>query len=260
MLKELYTAALGMQPQQTRLELIANNMANANTPGFKRASLFERNLIDARENLLNTPGDVESEDAPIGSYIDFSKGDFEKTDNDLDIAISNPEGFFVLEDEYGERTFSRSGHFTLSDEGTIITTDGKMLMGENGPLNIQLQTLYDPFNADNAKTVNVKITENGEVYANDLDVGALDIVKISNPESLTNISNANFVPTEDTYIEYLPQEEVQVKQGWLEGSNVDIISEMVSMIELQRTFELGSKVIRTNDSTIDDSLKLGRYY
>ena len=260
MLKELYTAALGMQPQQTRLEVVANNIANADTAGFKRASVFERNLIDARENLLNVPGDAEQEDAPVGSYTDFSMGDFIQTDNELDLALNNDKGFFVLEDEWGDRFYTKSGRFILSDEGTITTTDGKILMGENGPLNVQLESLYDPFNEDSAKTINIKITENGEVFANDLDVGVIDVVNIENPESLTNISNAAFVASEDSYIEYIPAEDVRVRQGWLEASNVDIIKEMVSMIELQRQYELGGKVIKANDETLDNSLRLSRVY
>jgi len=92
MIKELYTAAMGMIPQQTRLEVIANNMANANTTGFKRDSVFERNLIDAKANLWNTPGDAEDDDPPIGKYTDFSSGSMQQTYNPLDIAL-NGDGF-----------------------------------------------------------------------------------------------------------------------------------------------------------------------
>lgn len=78
MLKELYTAALGMLPQQTRLEMTANNLANANTVGFKRSGIFEQSLIEARENLLNVRGDAETEDLPISQYVDFRPGALKK--------------------------------------------------------------------------------------------------------------------------------------------------------------------------------------
>ena len=74
MIKELYTAAMGMMSQQTRLEVISNNIANASTVGFKRDSVFERNLIDSKANLYNIVGSAEQNDPPIGSYIDSNKG------------------------------------------------------------------------------------------------------------------------------------------------------------------------------------------
>ncbi len=89
MLKERYTAALGMVPQQTRLEVISNNIANANTVGFKRESAFERSLISAQANLNNVKGDVESDDTPTDTFTDFGQGSAERTGNQFDFAIVN---------------------------------------------------------------------------------------------------------------------------------------------------------------------------
>lgn len=260
MLKELYTASMGMMPQQTRLEVIANNMANANTPGFKRESIFERNLIEATEHFYNVPGDVEQDDPPYGSYIDFSKGAFEKTDNPLDIAIENSKGFFVMRDAEGNEFLSRSGHFMLSPDGTIEATDGKLLMGADGPLSVQFEYHNNPLNLNDSKAVELRISENGEVFANNQNIGMLRIVNVDNPQSLHRVSNANFVASELTVQSEIMQENVAVRQGWLENANVDIVSEMVTMIELQRMFEAGSKVIQTNDGTLDQSMRVGRFY
>lgn len=259
MLKEIYTAAMGMLTQQTRLEVIANNMANASTIGFKRESVFERNLIDARANFYNVPGDVERNDPPVGSYTDFSAGAFTKTGNPLDVAIDG-NGLFTIQDDEGKIYYTRSGKFKLSTDGTIITMDGKILMGLSGPLNVQAEYLSEPMITGETRSVDIRISESGEVFANDYDIGSLMIAKINNPETLQRVSNANFIPTEDSDIEYILLEEIAVKQGWLENSNVDIIREMVAMIELQRMFEAGSKVIKTNESTLDDSIRMGRYY
>ncbi|MBM2813709.1 MAG: flagellar basal body rod protein [Ignavibacteria bacterium] len=259
MLKEFFTAALGMLPQQTRLEVIANNMANANTAGFKRESVFERNLIDARANFYNVKGDVESDDPPIGSYIDFENGAFQQTDNPLDLAIDG-KGFFVLQDEQGSEYYTRSGHFRLSTDGTVTAMDGKMLMTDEGPLSIQKDLFKDPEITKDSKSQSIKIAENGEVFLDNTHIGTVLVANIEDMKSLDRISNQNFIPTEGTDVSYMPAEEIRMKQGWLEGSNVDIIREMVSMIELQRVFEAGSKVIHTNDSTLDSSIKLGRYY
>ncbi len=259
MLKEIYTAAMGMVPQQTRLEVIANNMANAGTAGFKRQSVFERNLIDARANLYNVPGDVEQNDPPIGSYTDFSAGAFTQTNNPLDIAIDG-DGLFAVQDDEGKLYYTRSGRFRMSADGTIITMDGKTLMGIGGPLNVQGEFLSRPMITGDSKSVDIRIDLSGEVFANDYSIGNLLIGRAINPQSLQRVSKTSFIPTINTEIEYVPLEEITVKQGWLENSNVDIIREMVSMIELQRMFEAGSKVIKTNESTLDDSIRMGRYY
>jgi flagellar basal-body rod protein FlgF len=259
MLKELYTAAAGMMPQQTRLEVIANNMANANTVGFKRQAVFERNLIDARSNFYNVPGDSEQDDPPQGSYIDFSQGSFDQTNNPLDIAIDNKKGFFVVQDENGNEFLTKNGHFQLSPDGTVTATDGKMLMGTDGRINVRKEFIVDPLNAEDAKQIKIKITENGEVFANESPVGSVLVTEVENPESLECISGSNFIATDKTETNQLSMEEVKLRQGWVEDSNVNIISEMVQMIELQRMYEVGSKVIHTNDATLDQSMRIGRY-
>ncbi|MCX6146681.1 MAG: flagellar hook-basal body protein [Candidatus Kapabacteria bacterium] len=258
MIKELYTAAMGMIPQQTRLEVIANNMANSNTSGFKRDNVFERNIIDAKANLWNTPGDAENDDPPMGKYIDFRNGSFQETGNSLDLVVQD-NGFFNLQDEEGKEFLSRNGHFKLSTDGKIIAKDGKMLMGIDGPISVGQQFNSENTKEDN-KVMDIKINDQGEVFANSQHVGSLLISKVENPQQMEKVSGECFVARENAGVTYSSNENVSVKQGWLEGSNVDIIKEMVDMIELQRMFEAGSKVIHTNDSTLDNSIKLGKYY
>lgn len=259
MLKELFTAAFGMLNQQTRLEVTANNMANASTAGYRREAVFERNLIDARANFYNVKGDAEQNDPPIGSYTNFNFGAFQQSNNPLDLAMQN-DGFFVTIDEEGKQYLTRSGQFRLSTDGTVIAMDGKMLMGEDGPINIRQEALSSSAIKDDSKATDIRISLAGEVFVNNLNVGTIQVATVENPQSLMRISGADFVTSESTNLNYVPMEEVQIKQGWLESSNVDIIKEMVEMIELQRGFEAGSKVIQTNDTTIDNSIRLGRYY
>jgi flagellar basal body rod protein FlgG len=259
MLKELFTASLGMMNQQTKLEVTANNLANASTVGFKRAAAFERNLIDARANFYNTKGDAEQNDPPIGSYYDFSAGAYQQTDNPLDIAIEG-EGFFVLKDAEGKDFLTRGGSFKLSEEGYIISQDGKMLIGANGPIKLDSEI----FSRDNARrdgsSLNLRIAPTGELFSNDNEIDRIALAKVSDPTTLQRISNSSFIGTWLSDVEIMPNEEITVRQGWLEGSNVNIVAEMVQMIELQRMFEAGSKVIQTNDGTLDRSIALGRYY
>lgn len=260
MIKEIYTAAMGMLPQQTKLEVTANNIANASTPGFKRESVFERNLIDARANFYNVQGDVEQNDPPIGSYTDYSQGSFTKTDNPLDIAIDNKNGFFILQDEQGNEYLTKSGKFKITYDGMIVTSDDKMLMGASGPVNLQnaLSNLNVGYQESNK--INLVITQNGEIHLNETSLGNLRIVEVNNLQSLERVSNSCFVTTDATDYRDLEKEAISIKQGWIEGSNVNIIKEMVEMIEVQRMFELGGKVIHTNNETLEISLRMSKFY
>lgn len=258
MLKEFFTAALGMMNQQTRLEVTANNMANANTTGFKRAGVFERNLIDARANFYNVKGDVEQNDPPIGSYIEFAAGSYQQTDNPLDLAIQG-EGFFVLKDAEGKDFLSRSGNFRLNTDGEIIAMDGKKLQGYGGDLVIPQEMLVTMDGDSDFKAVELKISENGHIFANSKDIGTIIIAKPEDFNTIQRISNQDFIATWTTEANKVNPDNVVIKQGWVEGSNVNIIKEMVDLIELQRMFEAGSKVISTNDSTLDRSIAIGRY-
>ncbi len=251
---------MGMLPQQTKLEVTANNIANASTPGFKRESVFERNLIDARANFYNVQGDVEQNDPPVGSYTDFSQGSFIKTDNPLDIAIDNKNGFFVLQDEQGNEYLTKSGKFQITNEGLIVTSDYKMLKGVNGPFNLNNALINSREEYEESKKINLIITQNGEIQLNQTPIGNLRIVEVNNLQSLQRVSNSCFVTTDGTDFRDLEKEEISLKQGWIEGSNVNIIKEMVEMIEVQRMFELGSKVIHANNETLEISLRMSKFY
>lgn len=258
MLKEFFTAALGMQNQQTRLEVIANNLANANTNGYKAENVFERNLIDARENFFNVSGEVEQNDPPIGSYYDFSAGTYTKTDNPLDIAIDGA-GYFTVEDTESKQFLTRNGSFQLSEDGSIITKDGKKLVGEEGVLRISSEFFTNSIITNDNKSANIKITELGEVFVNEKLIGKVNIAVPIEPNSLQRASNGDFILTGNGDIQYLDPQQIKVHQGWLEGSNVNVINEMVKMIELQRNYEIGGKMIQVNDQTLDRSIALGRF-
>jgi flagellar basal-body rod protein FlgG len=113
---------------------------------------------------------------------------------------------------------------------------------------------------NNSNALNLRIAENGNLFVNDMNIGTVQIAGIENLETLKKVSDNAFVAGEETVVNMLPQEEVALRQGWLENSNVDVIKEMVSMIELQRAFEAGSKVIHANNETLEKSITLGRYW
>lgn len=260
MIKELHTAALGMMNTQTRLEVTANNIANASTNGYKRASVFERNLIDAKASLFNVSNEIEQNDSPIGSYLDWSAGAYNQTGNPLDVAIEGA-GFFVCRNADGEKTLTRSGSFKLNSDGFLVTVDGKYVMGvdEDAILIPDYATINDEINQNDKKAVEIVISKTGEVFANDVTVGKLLVVDCDDYSKMTRISNQDFTPNYDVGIHPISEDMITVKQSWLESSNVNIIDEMVTMIELQRAFETGSKVIQTNDNTLERSIGTARY-
>jgi flagellar basal-body rod protein FlgF len=258
MIKELYTAAMGMMSQQTRLEVISNNIANAQTVGFKRDSVFERNLIDSKANLYNIVGSAEQNDPPIGSYIDFNKGSYDQTGNDFDIAIDG-DGFFLLNDEQGKEFLTRAGNFKINQEGDVISANGKYLMANGGRINVFGTMQGDTFNSDTRKA-EVRIDNSGEIFINNVSQGNLDIVDTNSYAVLEKVSSSDFILTEDNQYQKLTNDRISIRQGWLENSNVNVIDEMVEMINLQRQFEAGSKVITTNENTLEQSIGLGKYY
>ena len=258
MIKELYTAAMGMMSQQTRLEVISNNIANASTVGFKRDSVFERNLIDSKANLYNIVGSAEQNDPPIGSYIDFKKGSYDQTGNDFDLAIDG-DGFFLLNDEQGKEFLTRAGNFKINHEGDLISANGKYLMASGGRINLFSTLQTDSINSDARKT-EIRIDNSGEIFINNVSHGYLEIVDTNSYEVLEKVSSSDFILTADNQYQKLTNDKISIRQGWLENSNVNVIDEMVEMINLQRQFEAGSKVITTNENTLEQSISLGKYY
>jgi flagellar basal-body rod protein FlgG len=260
MIKDLHTAALAMINTQTRLEVTANNIANASTPAYKQASVFERNLQDAKASLFNVPMQIEQNDPPIGSYLNWSAGEYSLTGNPLDMAIEG-SGFFVTMNGMGEKTLTRNGSFHLNSDGFLVTQDGKFVSGVDGDALLipDYAVINDGANQNDRKAVDVVISKNGEVYANDVAIGKILVVDCDNYSQITRIANQDFIPNDSAGVYTLDDSAVNIKQKWLEGSNVSIIDEMVTMIELQRQFEMNSKVIQTSDNTLEKSIGTARY-
>lgn len=241
-----------------KLEVTANNIANANTTGFKREGVFERSLIEARQNLANVQGSVEEEDLPMGQYYDFAQGAFQKTDSPFDVAIDG-KGFFLVQDDNGDQYLTRSGHFTLSSDGYLITPDGKRVLGSEGEILIRDQAELGAGVTDDSRPVELRVRENGEIFVNEREAGRFLLVDVEIPQNLEKVTATQFKTKEDDDFTAIDAEAIHVKQGHLENSNVSIITEMVNMIQLQRSFELGQKVITTNDGSLERSIEVGRF-
>lgn len=256
MVRGLYTAYTGMMNQQNRLDVITNNLANASTVGYKREGstseafqdLLAVKVKDGSEHYINRQVGYESLGVKIGeTYTDFSQGSFKITGNTFDIAIEG-DGFFNISftSKSGETStrYSRDGKFTLNNQNQLVTPDGDYVLGENGMIVI-------PEGAE------VAIDEMGRIYA---DEEYVDTIKISDFEDYNYLKKygENLYIAKDGATELDKDANTKIRQGYLEMSNINVISEMVDMIEISRAYESNQKVIQTIDSSLEKSVNLAK--
>jgi flagellar basal-body rod protein FlgF len=214
------------------MDVIANNLANMQTGGFRSSEmLFEEHLMPVAE--ATTAAAPADEDISFvmdrGTLIDFSPGQFKQTGNALDVAIDG-EGWFVVDTQDGER-YTRNGAFMLNDEGTLVTASGDPVIGDGGPVTFDER--------DGA----ISIAADGTISTEVGDKGRLRVVAFAD-ESELEAAGANVFSSEAQ-----PQdaENVQVRQGMVEGSNVKPIIEMTRMIEASRAYTSLSSMLERID-------------
>lgn len=241
MLKGIAAAASAMLPRIRAQEVIANNLANVSTAGFKRDRVFEADLSGAEAALAQT-GPTWQSTQTSGISTDFSSGSLERTENPLHVAIDG-DGFFVVSTPEGER-YTRNGILQIAPDGTLTTVDGDPLQGWAGNIQVTDGTLM--------------IAEDGSVSVDGLNVGQLRLVRFRDPSALVRTASSLFaavdpmVPPEDDH-------ESLVLQGYLEQSNVNTIEELVDMIATMRIYETDQKSIQIQDDTLGRAVsELGR--
>jgi flagellar basal-body rod protein FlgF len=227
----MYAALSGNLTAMKRLDALANNLANVNTPGFKRDSLrFERVLSTAGSQSVD--GSVEPPDLVSEAYaIDYSSGLIKRTDNTLDLAIDG-DGFFVVNTPEG-KAYTRQGNFRLDKSGKLVTVDGLEVLGSGGPITIN--------------GGNVSFDTQGKIMVEGVETGAIKIVDFPKPYDLRKLGGGLFVPN-DPNVTPQASGSVSLRQGHLESSNVNAITEMVSLIDASRSFETCQRVVQTYDS------------
>jgi len=251
MIRALYTAASGMSAQQMNLDTIANNLANSSTTGFRQLRLQFQDMI--YQNLV-TPGAAQSQSTvsaglQIGlgtksaaTEVIMTQGALNQTSNPLDVAIEGP-GFFQVQRPDGTIAYTRAGQFHLNSQGTIVTPDGDPVV----------PNITVPSNA-----TAVTITRYGMVNAtlpgqqNPSQLGQLQLATFPNPgglESLgANLLQATLSSGDPVLGNPGDAEGLgTLQQGYLENSNVDVVSEFVQMVLAQRAYESNSRVIKAAD-------------
>jgi flagellar basal-body rod protein FlgG len=241
-----------MQAQQTRTDVIANNLANVNTTGFKRSRAHFEDLLYQTVQGPATLGSRDTEQLPaiqVGRGTRLSaiqrieeQGSLEQTDRPLDLAIDG-EGYFQVQMPNGDNAYTRDGSFQVSDQGVLVTSDGYALQP---PIKVPQNTTSISISASGIVTAQ-GVGGNGK----DQEVGRIQLARFPNPSGLSSKGENLFQETSASGQATLgyPQEDGngRIVQGYLEGSNVQIVTEMVDMITAMRAYEINSKAIQNSD-------------
>ncbi|MDE7469651.1 MAG: flagellar basal-body rod protein FlgF [Desulfovibrionaceae bacterium] len=238
----MFTGVFAAMSIAKKLDVVSNNLANVNTSGFKRSEVtFEDTMLHyaydevkepvayVQERRLFPEGKNVSRVRIVGDFIQTQQGSLRHTNNPFDVAIQG-EGFFKVQHEQGI-AYTRAGSFAVSSEGVLVTPDGYPVLGVSGPITIPQNAKY------------VEIDEEGMVTIDGTQLDQLDVVTIPT-DSLQRLGNSLFfaegaVETPSTAV---------IAQGRLESSNVNAIQEMVSLIEVNRLFDMYQNIMQTSDS------------
>ena len=245
----IYAATSGGLQVTRKLDIVANNIANVSTVGFKgqrlisREQTFAETLASslkgiperAKEDFKQVPGVVD-----LGVTTDFSPGPIQVTGNALDAALTKENQFFVVQTPQGE-ALTRAGNFTVDVEGNLVTADGYKVLGDGGGLQLPAGTPH--------------LSQKGTITVNDETVGKLRIVEVSDLTQLERTDGVRFRVTGNATLQNV---EADIEPQSLEMSNINIMDGMVQMITTQRGFEAYTKTIRAVDELNDRAIRLAR--
>lgn len=262
MIRSLWTAASGMQGQQKSIDVVANNLANVSTTGFKKSRADFQDLIYQNLKTTGSPA-TNSTQVPTGIQIGlgsrlaavtkiFTPGDFTQTGNELDIAIQG-DGFFQITLPDGTIGYSKAGAFKRDSTGQIVTSDGNPLSPS-----ITIPNNATKINVGSDGTVSVQVA--GQTAT--ATVGNIQLAAFPNPAGLSSQGANIYMPTDSSgaATASTPGQNGTgtVAQGLLEMSNVNVAEEMVNMIVGQRAYEINSKAVQASDEMLQTANNLKR--
>lgn len=270
MLRSLWTAASGMAAQQTNVDTIANNLANINTTGYKSESAEFKSLL--YQNLQSKTTSANGENKPVGAQVglgvrtssissNFTQGSFLASDSNSDFAI-NGSGFFAVNGSDGEVAYTRNGNFYISqgtDGLTLCTAEGYPVLDSTGA-----PIVFDA----GMKAGNITVDDYGNfcypnASNNSEPIGiSLGLFQFSNPTGLNKTTSSLFLESDASGAAINEADggvsKSKIKEKYLEGSNVQVATEMVNLITAQRAYELNSKAINAADEMLQQANNLKR--
>jgi len=261
MQESMFTGLFGALTAEHRMSNIANNLANVSTNGYKRDVLaFKDTMIQfAHDQIMEPIANVRSKklfpEPQLAARVrlavaetDYSQGGLQVTGNPLDLAITG-EGFFRVETPNGEY-LSRNGAFVINQDGQLMTKQGWPVMGDAGG-----GITIPPGSRD------IHIDGEGRVFADAVQVGAIALVTVDDPKNLEKLGGNLYKGRENVGVaeENAYANGARLQQGFLEASNVEVVSEMVNMIEAHRFFEAVQKVMQSSDTVDKEAIsKIGK--
>ena len=271
MIRSLWTAASGMKSQQTNVDTISNNLANASTTGYKKETAEFKSLLyqTLQDDTTRSDGTAKPVTAQVGLGVRnsaivsrYTQGAFTTTDNPLDVAIAG-DGFFSIGMPDGSVGYTRNVSFSVAmvqnqDVYTIATSDGYPLLDVNGNP-IQISKQYD--------ASKLAISEDGTISYYDAKGNqipfniTIGIVQFTNPSGLDKTSDSILKQTAASGAPIMEAtnnniQKSSLKQGHLEASNVQTVDEMVNLIIAQRTYEMNSKIVTASDEMLQQANNL----
>lgn len=240
MIRGIYIAASGLNNSAQNIDVAGNNITNSDTAGFKKdavvsGSFGEYLSYKLANGVSEEIGGISHGVEQAEIYTSFDQGALKETGQSLDLAIMG-EGFFTLQSPEGATLLTRNGHFLLNEEGYLCDTSGNLLVGTGGPLKVG-QTDFT-------------VTVSGEVTANRLSCGTLLITCPQDLTALTKAGENSFIydgQSGDAFGGY-------IRQGCLEGANVDMVQEMSSLMEYSRSYQACSQLIKMMDKIAEKTV------
>ena len=249
MISGIYESAAAMNLEASRHEAMASNIANASTTGYKKESVvispFEEIMSSASRQIGSSDSLFQAPAGGLtaGSFTDFSQGPLNITSGDWDVAI-NGEGFFAVQTPDGTR-YTRNGAFAVNADGQLSISGHPeyLVLGDgNSPISIP------------ETGGNVVIDRQGEIIVGDQTAGKLQVTDFDEPYNLVRTGDSLFAAMDGSEGVSAEEGSYSIEQRTLEASNVNIVDEMVGMIINQRNFELGQKMIQSQDQTLDKAI------
>ncbi|MBF0461295.1 MAG: flagellar basal-body rod protein FlgG [Magnetococcales bacterium] len=265
MIRAMWSAASGMQAQQTNMDVISNNLANVNTTAFKYSRASFQDLLYANMRPAGSETAQTGTQVPTGIQLghgvktvavskEFTQGSLVPTAGgpfDVNLSISG-QGFFQIEKPDGTIAYTRDGSFTIDKDGNMVTADGYPLVGG--------KSVKPP---GDSSIIGVTISPSGgNVYQqksgvpNPIQTGTIELANFINPAGLTSVGNNLYLESMASGPPILGKPDDNnngmgsLKQATLEQSNVNMVTEMVNMISTQRAYEIGTKAIQTVDAML----------
>ncbi len=247
----IYTITSGALATEKRFQIVANNLANVNTIGFKKQTIAFASMLplDKTESEVKKNYPEEIRKGVFNTFpftditkTDFSEGYIKETGNKLDFAISG-KGFFMVKDGNGNIKFTRNGNFKINKDGFLVNSNGEQVLDEK----------YNSIKLNIGTAKYIYVDEKGNIFVDNNLIGKMAIMDFDDYSVLQRAGYTDFIINPKIKPRPMPRpsKDYELQQGYLEGSNVNVVRQMVTLIEVQRHYQADQKVITTIDNQLD---------